>query len=189
MQLHKVPMHPQVSVETTVVSDSQEACGVAEFLMGKLEEAGLPATNIFGMRLAIEEAMANAIKHGSWDNKPVTPDTHARKIIVHMSAGKISPIVVERNRDIGDESQHIHKECDHLLRFSVKDHGQGFVRSEVPDPTDDDNLEVPSGRGLALMESFCDEVTYLEGGTKIVLCIAFTREEADSTLRMNGTAS
>ncbi|MGE0608143.1 MAG: ATP-binding protein, partial [Pirellulales bacterium] len=45
----------------------------------------------------------------------------------------------------------------------------GFDPSKLPDPTDPANLEKASGRGLLLMRSFMDEVTYNATGNQITL--------------------
>jgi serine/threonine-protein kinase RsbW len=37
----------------------------------------------------------------------------------------------------------------------------------VPDPTLDENLELSSGRGVKLIQTFMDEVEYLDGGRRI----------------------
>ena len=43
---------------------------------------------------------------------------------------------------------------DTLLFVTVEDEGDGFDPNDVPDPTLDENLELPSGRGLMLMRTF-----------------------------------
>ena len=53
------------------------------------------------------------------------------------------------------------------IQIKVTDQGDGFVPSEVPDPTDDDNLELPSGRGLMLMRSFMSLVEYNDKGNSV----------------------
>ena len=39
----------------------------------------------------------------------------------------------------------------------------------VPDPTDDENLEVPSGRGLMLMRSFMSTVEFNSRGNGVIM--------------------
>ena len=53
------------------------------------------------------------------------------------------------------------------FEITVKDEGKGFVRAEVPDPTDDGNVEKTSGRGLMLMEFYVSEVKYNDTGNQI----------------------
>ncbi|MBM4007761.1 MAG: ATP-binding protein [Planctomycetes bacterium] len=51
--------------------------------------------------------------------------------------------------------------------FQVEDQGEGFDPGGVPDPTSDENLEIPSGRGIMLMRAYMSEVEYLDPGNRI----------------------
>ncbi len=44
--------------------------------------------------------------------------------------------------------------------FHVIDEGEGFDPQSVPDPTLDENLEIPSGRGLMLIRAYMSEASY-----------------------------
>ncbi len=44
--------------------------------------------------------------------------------------------------------------------FHVTDEGEGFDPEAVPDPTLDENLEIPSGRGLMLIRAYMSEACY-----------------------------
>lgn len=68
------------------------------------------------------------------------------------------------------------KFVDVILRLSsenffvqVTDQGQGFNPSDVPDPTDEDNIDLPSGRGLMLMRSFMSLVEYNSAGNSVTM--------------------
>ena len=53
---------------------------------------------------------------------------------------------------------------------TVRDHGDGFDVDEIPDPTNPENLLKANGRGILFMNSFMDEVTWVnhrEGGTVV----------------------
>ena len=65
---------------------------------------------------------------------------------------------------------------EHALEIEVKDQGEGFDPTTVPDPTDPANIMKTSGRGIFLMRTFMDEVDWLarpEGGTKVRLVKKF----------------
>lgn len=49
----------------SVDSVHAEAAAVAEEIIAQLEAQGWPESEVFGVRLALEEALANAIKHGN----------------------------------------------------------------------------------------------------------------------------
>jgi serine/threonine-protein kinase RsbW len=57
--------------------------------------------------------------------------------------------------------------ADSLLYVSVEDEGEGFNPEDVPDPTLDENLELPSGRGLMLMRTFMSMVEYNDKGNRV----------------------
>lgn len=53
--------------------------------------------------------------------------------------------------------------------FVIEDEGPGFDVASLPDPTDPEFLERPSGRGLLLMRSFMDDVRYNATGNRCTL--------------------
>lgn len=62
------------------------------------------------------------------------------------------------------------KSSEHLIEITVRDEGEGFDPSRVPDPTDPQNLLKASGRGMLFMRTFMDEVEWShhpEGGTLV----------------------
>lgn len=103
-----------------------------------MEERGFAARDVFGVRLALEEALVNAIKHGN----------------------KMDPTKNVRVRWRLD-SEHI--------RVSVEDEGPGFDVSQVPDPTEEENIDKPGGRGIMLMRAFMSVVEYNETGNRLTI--------------------
>jgi len=61
------------------------------------------------------------------------------------------------------------------LRIEVEDEGPGFDPDHVPDCTLDENLEVPSGRGILLMKSFMSKVEYNHAGN----CVCMEKQRRD----------
>lgn len=57
---------------------------------------------------------------------------------------------------------------DHVS-FIVKDEGDGFNYTNLPDPTDPENIEKPNGRGVFLMRNLADSVSFEDNGSKVVL--------------------
>ena len=53
------------------------------------------------------------------------------------------------------------------LVFKVKDQGEGFDATSIPDPTDPENIEKITGRGIFLMRNMADEVNYSENGKAV----------------------
>jgi serine/threonine-protein kinase RsbW len=124
--------------ELHIPSSTTEGQKVQERIIARLEEIGFPARGIFGVRLALEEALVNAIKHGNGldPNKEVF-------VICQISHDKV--------------------------RVVIEDQGPGFRLEDVPDPTEDENLEKPGGRGIMLMRAFLSLVEYNERGNRVVL--------------------
>ena len=60
--------------------------------------------------------------------------------------------------------------------FEVEDEGEGFDPAGVPDPTAEENLEIPSGRGVMLMRAYMSEVEYLGAGNRMRM--VFRRKKA-----------
>lgn len=58
---------------------------------------------------------------------------------------------------------------ENLLRFTVKDEGEGFNYHNLPDPTAPENIEKLGGRGIFLMKHLSDEVEFKEGGKVVEL--------------------
>jgi len=53
--------------------------------------------------------------------------------------------------------------------FVIRDEGPGFDPSKLPDPTDPANMEMASGRGLLLVRTFMDEVSFNEKGNEVTM--------------------
>ena len=108
----------------------------AQEVLKEVAQADFSESTTFSIRLALEEGLINAVKHGNG-----------------MDAGKFVTLAYEITPD-----------CVEIL---LSDEGPGFNPGGVPDPTADENLEKPSGRGIMLMRSFMDEVEYLEDGKQV----------------------
>lgn len=55
------------------------------------------------------------------------------------------------------------------ITFRVHDQGEGFDFSTLPDPTNPENLEKPSGRGVFLMRHLADKVEFSDDGRTVHL--------------------
>ncbi|MEX1097332.1 MAG: ATP-binding protein [Planctomycetales bacterium] len=122
----------------TIPNDTKAGQSVQERIVRRLEELDYPPRDVFGVRLALEEALVNAIKHGN----RLDPDKSVR-IDCRINA-----------------------EC---VRIEIEDQGLGFRPEAVPDPTAENNLERPCGRGIMLMRAFMTLIEYNEIGNRVVL--------------------
>ncbi|MBM80940.1 MAG: anti-sigma regulatory factor [Planctomycetaceae bacterium] len=124
--------------QVTIPSDTAEGRAVQERIIGLLEAREYSMRDVFGVRLALEEALVNAIKHGN-----------------QMADDKVVKI------ECSVSTKHV--------RVVIEDEGEGFDISAVPDPTEDENLEKPGGRGIMLMRSFMTHVEYNDRGNILIL--------------------
>lgn len=53
------------------------------------------------------------------------------------------------------------------LAVSVTDEGPGFDPSDIPDPTKPENLECCGGRGVLIMNSLADRLSYRNNGSTV----------------------
>lgn len=113
--------------------------------------------------IAVEEALLNALYHGnlevSSDLKESDPN------LFEETARQRCTESPYRERRIFVDVQLSRDEA----RYVIRDEGPGFNINTLPDPTDIANLEKPSGRGILLMRSFMDEVTFNETGNQVTL--------------------
>lgn len=107
-------------------------------IMRCLRDCGYDADTIFAIKLAFEEAVTNAVKHGNCNDPSKT-------IILRYFV-----------------------DCDRVV-VMVRDEGCGFRPEQVPDPTADENLERPSGRGIMLMQSYMTDVRFNAQGNEVWL--------------------
>ncbi|MBS3733951.1 MAG: ATP-binding protein [Phycisphaerae bacterium] len=107
-------------------------------LLDEVARHGYSESASFAIRLAVEEALNNAIKHGN-----------------AMDPDKRVTICYE-----------VDERCTEV---TVIDEGRGFDPKRIPDPTADENIEKPCGRGIMLMRAYMDDVQFLGGGNQVRL--------------------
>lgn len=56
-----------------------------------------------------------------------------------------------------------------VISFIIKDQGDGFDYNNLPDPTDPENIEKLSGRGVFLMRNLADMVEFSDNGRTVAL--------------------
>lgn len=71
-----------------------------------------------------------------------------------------------------DPNKQVHAICriaPARIWIEILDEGLGFDPGDVPDPTEPENLDRPSGRGLLLMRSYMTRVEYSLRGNHLVM--------------------
>jgi DNA-binding response OmpR family regulator len=113
--------------------------------------------------MALREALLNAIEHG---NLEVSSELREREDDLYYRTSD------ERRREAPYSQRRVHlavRESRDEARYTIRDEGPGFDPDSLPDPTDPENLEKASGRGLLLIRSFMDEVMHNDTGNEIRL--------------------
>src|SRR4029077_18662857 len=77
--------------------------------------------------------------------------------------------VIHGNGDSSCKSVYVTCRCymDGEISITVRDQGRGFDSNAVPDPTFLENLLFTHGRGIYLMKTLMDEVSFEEGGSVV----------------------
>jgi len=81
-------------------------------------------------------------------------------------------LIARRRREspYADRRLHVRGRFDRAAAvYIIRDEGPGFDPATLPDPTDPDNLRRIGGRGLMLIRTFMDEVTFNAPGNEITL--------------------
>jgi CheY-like chemotaxis protein len=113
---------------------------------------------------ALHEALVNAIEHGNLELRSELRDKDDRKEYIRMLEKRRHEMPY-RERRVHVRAKFSHAEAI----FVIRDEGPGFDPSTLPDPTDPSNLERTSGRGLYLIRTFMDDVTFNSTGNEITL--------------------
>lgn len=121
-----------------IESDLKAVRKLEEHVLRDVARHGYSEASTFAIRLALEEGLNNAIKHGN-----------------RLDRTKLIEVTYEVD--------------SRRTSITITDQGLGFEPAKVPDPTADENLEKPCGRGIMLMRAYMDEVRFNERGNQVHL--------------------
>ena len=142
----------------TVVPD------VIAHIQSYLERLGrCDATDVLRIGVTLEESLVNAIHHGNLEVSSC----------LRQEGGDLYLQTARERREVHpycDRRVHfVVRICEDGVHFTVRDEGNGFDPSLLPDPTDPAGLERIGGRGLLLIHAFMDEVEFNETGNQITM--------------------
>ncbi|HUT60161.1 MAG TPA: ATP-binding protein [Phycisphaerae bacterium] len=120
----------------TIPSDFRAAAEAEEAVLQEVARHGYSEASLFALKLALEEGLNNAIRHGN-----------------RFDRNK----AVELSFEVDDRR----------VVIEISDQGNGFDPAGVPDPTTDENIEKPCGRGIMLMRAYMDEVRFSRHGCRV----------------------
>lgn len=126
-----------VKLVKTLPGDLNAIAPFTEEIMAIVKEMGCAAGREFEIELALNEALSNAIKHGS-TNDP------SKKIQCCVACDHTRGMLI-----------------------IVSDQGPGFDPASIPNPVIGLNIFSTGGRGIYLINRLVDEVRFEKGGTEI----------------------
>jgi CheY-like chemotaxis protein len=129
--------------------------------------------------VALEHALLNALYRGNLEINAQEMQ-NSRELLVQGQTGSLA----ERRRaevPYRDRRIHLHARMSTTeARFTIRDEGPGFDTSKLPNRSDPESLVGEAGRGLLLMQTFMDEVTFNDRGNEVTM---IKRREVDRSAR------
>ena len=132
-----LPYCSECELTMVMPADPQAISGVTDGVTQLLRRKGWPEDKAIEVELALQEALANAVRHGCGGD----PNKRVQCYVTHDASGEI--VIV------------------------IRDPGTGFDARAVPDPLAGDNVFKPSGRGIYLINRLMDEVHFADEGREI----------------------
>jgi anti-sigma regulatory factor (Ser/Thr protein kinase) len=121
----------------TIPADPAAIPTVTDGVMQVLQEKHWPEQDVMAVELALQEAVANAIRHGCHGDR-------SKQLQCSVACDASGEVVI-----------------------TVRDPGTGFDPSKVADPLDPANILKASGRGIFLINGLMDDVTFADGGREV----------------------
>jgi CheY-like chemotaxis protein len=121
------------------------------------------AADMVRIGMALREALMNAIEHGNLEmSSRLREEDEEQYYAMAAARRKQDPFRGRRVRVSAQQSRQ-------GVTYMVADEGPGFDPSDCGDPTDPTNLDRVCGRGLLLIRSFMDEVSFSPSGNQITM--------------------
>jgi anti-sigma regulatory factor (Ser/Thr protein kinase) len=132
-----LPFCSECQFDMTIPADPRKIPTVTDGVMQMLQDKHWPEPRVIEVELALQEALANAIRHGCKGD----PSRQVQCVVTC--------------------------DTDEELLIVVRDPGTGFDAGTVPDPLAGDNILKSSGRGIFLINQLMDEVAFGDGGREL----------------------
>lgn len=132
-----IPYCSTCELTMTIPADPAAIPTITDGVMQVLQEKGWPDADAMAVELALQEAVANAIRHGCQGDR-------SKQLQCAVSCDDSGEILI-----------------------TVRDPGTGFDPSAVANPLDPENLLKSSGRGIFLINGLMDDVRFADGGREL----------------------
>ncbi len=132
-----VPLCSTCQINMVIPADPWKIPTVTGGVVQILKERRWTEARIYEVELALQEALANAIRHGCQNDA-------TKNIQCCLTFDRSGDVVIV-----------------------VRDPGQGFDATAVPNPLEGENVLKASGRGVYLINELMDEVSFGDGGSRL----------------------
>lgn len=114
--------------------------------------------------VALREAVVNAMDHGNLElSSDLRQEDDESQYFAAREERRVRPPYSER-------ALHIKASVDRdEAVYVIRDEGLGYDPGSLPDPFDPTNLERIGGRGLLLIRTFMDDVSFNDKGTEVTM--------------------
>ena len=120
-------------------------------------------SDILRISTALQEALVNAIEHGNLDLSSALREDGGEAYTALGKQRRQEEPYASRAVEVLAKIDRSH------ITVVVRDEGAGFDPDGLPDPTDPANLQKVHGRGLMLIRTFMDEVSFNETANEITM--------------------
>jgi serine/threonine-protein kinase RsbW len=121
----------------TIPADPGAIPAVTDGVTQVLQEKHWAEDDVMAVELALQEAVANAIRHGCHGDA-------TKQLQCSVTCDESGEVVI-----------------------TVRDPGSGFDHTAVANPLDPANMLKPSGRGIFLINGLMDTVQFADGGREL----------------------
>jgi len=134
-----LPFCSTCALNITIPADPAAMTTVGDGVTELLTSKGWPEEEVMKVELALQEGLANAIRHGC-KNDPT------KKVQCSVTFDAKGEVVIV-----------------------IRDPGPGFNVAAVPNPLEGTNVLKPSGRGVFLINQLMDTVEFSDGGRRVLM--------------------
>jgi anti-sigma regulatory factor (Ser/Thr protein kinase) len=121
----------------TIPADPSAIPALTDGVTHVLQEKHWREDDVMAVELALQEAVANAIRHGCGGDR-------TKKLQCSVACDESGEVVI-----------------------TVRDPGTGFDHTTVANPLHPENILKPSGRGIFLINGLMDDVQFADGGREV----------------------
>jgi|SRR3954447_5875525 len=132
-----IPYCSECQFDMTIPADPRAIPTITDGIRELLKSRGWTEHDIMAVELAVQEAVANAIRHGCRND----PTNNVQCCVTVDSTGEVMVV--------------------------VRDPGAGFDHTALANPLDPENMLKPSGRGIFLINGLMDRVGFADGGREL----------------------